>query len=118
MSTLDALARDSRALLQLPQIVVRRIMWIVRKPELGHCWEVREGWNSGNGYAKCNHKGKAWLVHRLAYYFAHNSLPSPREALLDHLCESRACIRPAHLEPVSTQINTARGKAVLFRKAS
>lgn len=111
--TMDTLARETRAMCLLPLIVVRRIRFVMRKPELGECWEVNEGWNSGNGYAKCRHRGRSWLAHRLAYTLAFGEVA--KKLLLDHHCENRACIRPAHLEPVTTQVNTKRGRAVLFR---
>lgn len=114
MSKLDQLARDALAMLRLPRIVQERIRFELHKPELGHCWAVREGWNSGDGYAKCRHNGAAWFVHRLAYVFAWGSIE--RKKLLDHLCRNRACIRPSHLEPVTNEVNTKRGEAVLFKR--
>lgn len=38
-----------------------------------------------------------------------------RALLLDHTCRNRKCCNPAHLEPVTAQVNTLRGEAVLFK---
>lgn len=41
-----------------------------------------------------------------------------RSLLLDHLphCRTRNCCNPDHLEPVTAQVNTMRGNAVLYRR--
>lgn len=38
-----------------------------------------------------------------------------RTLLLDHECRVRNCCNPGHLEPVTVQVNTLRGEAVLFK---
>lgn len=38
-----------------------------------------------------------------------------RSLLLDHGCRVRNCCNPEHLEPVTVQVNTLRGEAVLFK---
>ena len=39
-----------------------------------------------------------------------------RDLLLDHHCRNRPCCNPAHLEPVTPQVNTHRGQAILYRR--
>lgn len=51
-------------------------------------------------------RSKTVRAHRFAYEDAVG--PIPEGLTLDHLCGQHACVRPSHLEPVTTQINTRR----------
>jgi hypothetical protein len=76
------------------------------------CWAwqgaILKPTKKGNGgYAIANVGGKATLLHREMY--KHLVGPIPDGFTLDHRCRIRACLNPAHLEPVSSQTNTLRG---------
>lgn len=80
------------------------------------CWLVA-GSSTGKGHAKVSVFGRDLAFHRVAY----NCLvgPIPEAHVLDHVrergCRHRNCANPAHLEPVTVAVNTARGDGVLYQ---
>ncbi len=69
------------------------------------CWEWT-AYKSPEGYGR-SRLGKKRLAHRIAYELLVG--PVPEGLQLDHLCRNRSCVNPAHLEPVTSRENTARG---------
>jgi hypothetical protein len=69
------------------------------------CWE----WQSSmaDGYARYTHEGRQHQAHRLLYTL----LVGPIQAglVVDHLCRTRHCVNPDHLDPVTNRENIRRG---------
>lgn len=70
------------------------------------CW-LWAGHKDKNGYGHLKVNHQYLLAHRWFYQAVVG--PVPADMPLDHLCRVPACINPAHLEPVTTQINVLRG---------
>lgn len=91
--------------------ILDRIVPVLVVAPLGECliWVARQ---NRNGYGRLHHEGEEHMAHRIAYETVIG--PIPEGYLLDHLCRTRCCVNPAHLEPVTHSENTLRGKAKLF----
>jgi len=59
------------------------------------------------GYGSIKINGRSRLAHRISYEEFVG--PVPRGLQLDHLCRTRSCVNPKHLEPVTLGENIRRG---------
>ncbi|KKK94743.1 hypothetical protein LCGC14_2679800 [marine sediment metagenome] len=69
------------------------------------CWPFPS--LDGSGYASLWHKGKVTKACIVAYELRYGPVPDGLE--LDHLCLTRSCWNPDHLEPVTHKENGRRG---------
>lgn len=89
----------------MPDIPDRILSKFTVNHETG-CWE----WlacTTATGYGRAWDGERVDWAHRILYQIARG--PIPTGMVLDHLCRVRHCVNPAHLEPVTDAVNTARG---------
>lgn len=82
--------------------------WDNVKKLRGGCWEW-QGVRTTGGYGRFDIDGRTVAAHRYAYESRVG--PIPPRLVIDHLCRNPPCVRPDHLEPVTTIQNTLRGNA-------
>lgn len=73
----------------------------------GDCWLWGGGVNK-NGYATTTVDGRYKAIHRMMYENEFKVVLSP-DQVVDHLCRTRNCINPLHMEIVTHAINCLRG---------
>lgn len=77
------------------------------------CWNWQR--STVKGYGQFREAGKLFLAHRASYEAFVG--PIPEGLTLDHLCRNEPCCNPAHLEPVTHQVNCQRGNQGAWQKA-
>lgn len=78
------------------------------------CW-LWTASKTADGYGQFRVAGRNVYAHRFAYEQQHG--PVATQTTLDHLCRTRACVRPSHLDPVSNRENVLRGSGITARQA-
>jgi hypothetical protein len=79
------------------------------------CWLWTASCAGGTGYGQIYADGRPQLAHRFAYELLVG--PIPDGLVIDHLCRNRACVNPAHMEPVTQRENILRGTGASARAA-
>lgn len=92
--------------------IARRIAATVEVVDTGYitpCWLwtlADSGNGRGGGYPRMKLNNRTCAVHIVSYTNSHGYVPGNKQ--IDHLCRSRLCVRPTHLEMVSHVENQKR----------
>lgn len=93
---------------RLGRTTIERLKDLSVPEPMSGCW-IWIGARMRNGYGHIGlNRGHA-AAHRVAYEVLRG--PIPDGLVLDHLCRTRACINPAHVEPVTQRVNLQRGNS-------
>jgi len=77
------------------------------KPSPCHLWKgPTSGTGRGGGYGRMSLDGQTVAVHIVVATHYYGYIPGKRQ--VDHLCNQRRCVNPAHLEIVSHLTNQKR----------
>jgi hypothetical protein len=87
--------------------------WCLPEPNSG-CWLWTHSLTK-DGYGRLNLGHKETVAHKGMYEIVKGPVPSGLE--LDHLCRTRACINPDHLEPVTEKENCRRSTSLASRRS-
>lgn len=92
------------------------------KPSPCHIWtggDSGKGTGAGRGYGRISINGKTCATHIVVYTHYYGYIPSKKQ--IDHLCNTRLCCNPAHLEMVTSKENhkrrVARSQSITASKA-
>lgn len=78
------------------------------------CW-VWRGFIAPSGYGSFNGRHGKKQAHRVSWELTMGEVVPG--LTLDHLCRNRACVNPAHLEPVTMKVNVLRGEGPTAKNA-
>jgi hypothetical protein len=79
-------------------------------PQTNGCW-YWQGKRQRSGYGRfAIRHARCTMAHRWAYEYFIGPIPAGLE--IDHLCRTRWCVNPLHLEAVTPAVNVARAAAV------
>ena len=77
------------------------------------CW-LWLGATGNQGYGHISIDGRTIFAHRVSYAAFVGEIPAAMQ--LDHLCSCKACVNPAHLEPVTASENQQRSMRRLMQR--
>lgn len=96
-----------------PSYPAERVLARLVVDSVSGCWLWPGGQDrDGYGQVSWRHGGRSYSyrTHKVVFEYVVGLVPLGRQ--LDHLCRTRACANPAHLEPVTGRVNVRRGVGV------
>jgi hypothetical protein len=89
--------------------VAERLLYRTNIQGWDECWLWLGSKNEkGYGHIRADMNGPVMQVHRVAYETWVGEIPEGLE--IDHLCGTRNCVNPSHLEVVDRRTNVNRGR--------
>lgn len=79
------------------------------------CWEWAGASHNAKGYGRFDADGRRYLAHRYSYEQSVGPIPAGSE--VDHLCKNTRCVRPSHLEAVTSEEHDRRSDQGSYLRA-
>ena len=92
-----------------------RRFWSKVDVRAGQCWLWRAS-TTGTGYGKIWWNGRLHQAHRISFELKVG--PIPPGLVVDHLCDVRRCVNPAHLRATTQRRNLLRSDTLPARNAA
>lgn len=90
------------------------LAWV--EPNDDGCW-IWQGYVDPCGYGRSSRLQRVErMAHRLSYRIF--CVPIPEGMSIDHLCRTRSCVNPEHLEMVPIRENIMRGRTIAATNAA
>lgn len=99
----------------LVKIDVREILFWRKVNKTKGCWLWTAGKFSGTEYGQFRSHEKNVRAHRFSYELRNG--PIPAGLVVDHKCRVTLCVRPSHLEAVTSGENISRGHSRRIKDA-
>lgn len=80
-------------------------------------WTASKAARESQGYGLFRPGGDAPSIGAHIWAYRHFIGEIPKGLTLDHICRSRACVNPWHLDPVTNRINVLRGIGITANNA-
>ena len=74
------------------------------RAELGPCWQWT-GAKAAHGYGQLSFFGRCMMAHRISYRHFVGEIPEGYD--INHKCENKSCVNPAHIEPMTRKDHLA-----------
>ena len=95
------------------ETIIEKIISRIEVDQDSGCWLWQGGTSgkpekgkTGRGYGRISIDGETMAVHKVVYTHFYGIIP--RKKHIDHLCKTRLCCNPDHLEMVTHKVNMKR----------
>ena len=87
-------------------VYIRRFQKKVEFDILSGCW-LWISTKDADGYGQFWHESKLVKAHRISYEHWNDKIP--KGLVIEHLCRTKNCVNPQHLEAITVRQNIERG---------